>query len=298
MPNKNALARTASKFESLKSTNDFGAEHWSARDLQPLLGYGSWTNFKNAVTKAMVSCQRSGNEVAHHFVETDKMVPIGSGGSRRVLDYALTRFACYLIAQNGDPKKEEIAAAQQYFAIQTRRQEIQDQVAHDMERIELRNQTKEENKALNSAAKASGVQSRMFGVFHDAGYRGLYGGLALRHLKERKGIAPKENILDRMDTTELAANQFRLTQTRDKLARDGVKTQQGAIDAHREVGAEVRNAIHNIGGTMPEDLAPAEHIRKAEKRVRDNVSKLAAPRPAELEEGNEGDEAPEAPYSP
>jgi DNA-damage-inducible protein D len=261
-------------FEGLKKLNDHGADYWSARELQSLLGYNQWRSFANAIAKAIISCTQSGNESDHHFARARKMVDLGSGSQRELDDYALSRFACYLIAQNGDPRKPEIALAQKYFAIQTRRQELSDAHAHDVERLEMRQQTKAEFKALSGAAQDAGVQSRMFGVFHDAGYRGLYGGLGNDQIKSRKRIGPAENLLDRMDTTELAANQFRMTQTREKLGRGGVKGQQHAITTHLQVGKEVRDAIKRIGGTMPENLPPAEHIKEVQKRLKSATPKL------------------------
>ncbi|MCM2265352.1 MAG: DNA damage-inducible protein D [Desulfuromonadales bacterium] len=255
-------------FEALKKLNEHGAEFWSARELQPLLGYSQWRRFEEAIHRAMTSCQQSGNNPDYHFAGAGKMVEIGSGSARKIGDYHLSRFACYLIAQNGDPRKPEIAAAQKYFAIQARRQELSDELAADLERLEIRKQTSEEFKALSGAARDAGVQDRMFGVFHDAGYKGLYGGLGNESIKQRKGIPKKENLMDRMDTTELAANQFRMTQTRDKLARTQVKSQQQAIQTHEAVGREVREAIKRIGGTMPENIPPAEHINEVEKRIK------------------------------
>jgi DNA-damage-inducible protein D len=255
-------------FEELKKTNEHGAEYWSARELQPLLGYGQWRRFEDAIKRAITSCNQSGNNPEYHFAGAGKPITGGKGAVQVVSDFHLSRFACYLIAQNGDPRKPEIAAAQKYFAIQARRQEISDALAADLERLEIRKQASEEFKALSGAAREAGVQDRMFGIFHDAGYKGLYGGLGNEGIKTRKGIPKKENLMDRMDTTELAANQFRMTQTRDKLARTPTKDQQQAILTHEAVGREVREAIKRIGGAMPENIPPAEHISQVEKRIK------------------------------
>jgi DNA-damage-inducible protein D len=264
----------AGGFERLKKVNDYGAEYWSARDLQPLLGYSQWRRFENAIKKAVTSCEQSRNEPDHHFASAGKVVGIGSEASREVPDFHLSRFACYLIAQNGDPRKPQIANAQEYFAVQTRRQELSNQAAADVERLELRKQTSEEFKALSGAARDAGVQNRMFGIFHDAGYKGLYGGLGADAIKARKQIPKDEQLMDRMGTTELAANQFRMTQTRDKLARRQVRSQEQAIQTHKQVGLEVREAIKRIGGTLPENLPAAEHIKQVEKRIKQATPRL------------------------
>jgi len=274
MANKGEVTIAGQTFEGLKQINEHGAEYWSARALQPLLGYSQWRRFEQAIERAITSCNESGNPSEYHFAGAGKPIPGGKGAVQVVDDYHLSRFACYLIAQNGDPRKPEIAQAQQYFAIQTRRQELSDQLAADMERLELRKQTSEEFKALSGAAQQAGVQSRMFGVFHDAGYKGLYGGLGNDAIKSRKGIPAKEQLMDRMNATELAANQFRMTQTRDKLAREGVHNQMQAIQTHEQVGREVRDAIKRIGGTLPEQLPPAEHIKEVEKRIKTATPKL------------------------
>lgn len=266
---------TQPSFESLKKTNEHSAEYWSARDLQPLLGYSQWRRFEDAIKRAMTSSESSGNDPTYHFASAGKPILGGKGAVQVVEDYHLSRFACYLIAQNGDPRKPEIAHAQKYFAIQARKQELSDQAAADSERLELRKQTSEEFKALSGAAQHAGVQSRMFGVFHDAGYKGLYNGLGNEAIKAKKGIPNKENLMDRMNATELAANQFRMTQTRDKLAREGTNSQNHAIQTHEAVGKEVRDAIQRIGGTLPEDIAPAEHIKEVEKRLKTAKPKLA-----------------------
>lgn len=255
-------------FESLKNHNQHGVEYWSARDLQSSLGYVEWRKFENTIKKAIKSCEQSGNDSHYHFVGADKPIVGGKGAVQVVEDYHLSRFACYLIAQNGDPRKVEIAQAQKYFAIQTRRQEISDQMAADLERIEMRKQASIEFKALSGAAREAGVQDKMFGVFHDAGYKGLYGGLGSEEIKARKGILLKEQLMDRMDTTELAANQFRMTQMRDKLKRENIRNQKDAIETHESVGREVREAIKKIGGVLPENIPPAEPIKKVEKRLK------------------------------
>ncbi len=182
-------------FEGLKLTNEHGAEYWSARDLQTLLGYGQWRRFEDAIKRAITSCESSGNDPEYHFASAGKMIEVGKGGQREVEDYHLSRFACYLIAQNGDPRKPEIAHAQQYFAVQARKQELTEQAAADLERLELRKQTSEEFKALSGAAQDAGVQSKMFGVFHDAGYKGLYGGLNSAAIKAKKQYLIKTTCL-------------------------------------------------------------------------------------------------------
>ena len=274
LPEPLAARSEPRSFEQLKQQNAHGAEYWSARDLQSLLGYNHWRSFEKAIAKAVTSCHQSGNDSEHHFARARKMIVVGKGGERDVDDYSLSRFACYLIAQNGDPRKPEIAFAQKYFAIQTRRQELSDAHAADLERVQLRKQTSEEFKALSGAAQNAGVQGKMFGVFHDAGYKGLYGGLGGEGIKRKKGVGPGENLLDRMDSTELAANQFRMTQTREKLNRENIKGPQRAIQTHEQVGKEVRQAIARIGGTMPENIPPAEPIKQVEKRLKESTPRL------------------------
>jgi DNA-damage-inducible protein D len=242
--------------------------------LQPLLDYDQWRRFEQAIERAIVSCKESGNRPDYHFAGAGKMIKVGKGGQREVSDFHLSRFACYLIAQNGDPRKPVIAQAQKYFAIQTRRQELSDNLAVDLERLELRKQAAVEFKALSSAAHEAGVQNKMFGVFHDAGYKGLYGGLGCDDIKTKKAIPKKENLMDRMDAVELAANQFRMTQTRDKLKREQIHDQQNAILTHEQVGKEVRNAIKRIGGELPENIHAAEHIKNVEKRLKSSKTKL------------------------
>src|SRR3989344_382066 len=267
-PNNTKLVPTNPSFESLKKINQHGIEYWSARELQPLLGYSKWQRFENALKKAMESCKQSGNDPAHHFTGAGKQIEFGKGAVQMVDDYRLSRFACYLIAQNGDPRKPEIAHAQKYFAIQTRRQELSDELSDDLEHLEMRKQASIEFKALSGAARDAGVQNKMFGIFHDAGYKGLYGGLGVDAIKARKGIAPKEQLMDRMNTTELAANQFRMTHTREKLKLEKIKNQRDAIETHEMVGKEVRAAIAKIGVAFPENIPPAEPIKNVENRLK------------------------------
>ena len=263
MFSKNVPTIGGRSFEELKLTNSHGAEYWSARDLQPLLGYAQWRRFEDAIKRAITSCEQSGNSPQNHFAGVGKMVELGSGSAREVDDFQLSRFACYLIAQNGDPRKPEIAHAQKYFAIQARKQELGEQLAADQERLELRKQTSEEFKALSGAARQAGVQDRLFGVFHDAGYKGLYGGLGGDAIKAKKNIPAKEQLLDRMNATELAANQFRMTQTRDKLVRERIGNQQQAISTHTQVGKEVRAAIERIGAHYPNRSRQQSTSRKS-----------------------------------
>ena len=268
MKNSSLIQGCNTSFEDIKKTNQYGIEYWSARDLQNLLGYSQWRRFENAIERAVESCKQSGNNPNDHFAGAGKMVEIGSKTGRDVEDWHLSRFACYLIAQNGDPRKPEIAHAQKYFAIQTRRQELSDAMAADHERLESRKQASEEFKALSGAAREAGVQNKMFGMFHDAGYKGLYGGLGVDAIKARKGISSKEQLMDRMGTTELIANQFRMSQTREKLKRENIQNQRDAMETHEMVGKKVRSVIEEIGGTLPENIPPAEPIKNVEKRLK------------------------------
>jgi len=272
--NNTSITSNHLSFETLKKLNPHGIEHWSARDLQSCLGYSEWRKFENAIRRAIMSCKQSGNDPDNHFVGADKMVKIGSQTERAVNDYYLSRFACYLIAQNGDSRKPEIANAQKYFAIQTRKQELSEANAADIERLELRKQASIEFKALSGAARDAGVQNKMFGMFHDAGYKGLYGGLGVDAIKAGKGIDPKEQLMDRMNTTELAANQFRMTHTREKLKLERIKDPRDAMATHEMVGREVRAAIAKIGVAMPENIPPAEPIKNVEKRLKTVKPKL------------------------
>lgn len=246
-------------FDSIKKTTPSGADYWMGRDLQVVLDYARWESFEEVIKKAETACGSSGIEVDNQFRRTTKMVFIGSGGQRKIDDYFLSRFACYLIAMNGEATKQTIAVAQSYFAIQTRRQELADQANLLEGRVEMRIKVTEATKALNKTAQEAGVQD--FALFHDAGYRGLYE-MGLADIKQRKSIGPKEQLYDRAGRAELMANGFRLTQTEEKIAKEQIKGQQNAISIHRQIGKKVRDAIKDIGGTMPEDLPAEPSLKK------------------------------------
>lgn len=240
-----------------------GAEYWLARELQSVLAYAKWENFESVIQKARMAAEASGVDPNDHLLETGKVMTAGKGAQLERKDYFLSRYGCYLIAMNGDPAKTEIATAQTYFAVQTRRQEISDEQALLEKRVEVRNRVTEAVKKVNSAAKTAGVQN--YGLFHDAGYRGLYT-MGLGHIKKRKGLKPKEDLFDRAGHTELAANDFRLTQAAEKIRRESIQGERDAMEAHRNVGEEVRQAIRKIGGTMPEDLPPEPSLKRLTKK--------------------------------
>jgi DNA-damage-inducible protein D len=256
-------------FERIRRVNPASADFWSARELARVLEYTDFRNFIAVIAKAREACANSGHKVSDHFVDINEMVTIGSGAEREVEDWALSRYACYLVIQNADPGKPLVALGQSYFAVQTRRQEMADEEAlkEDKTRLLLRAEMKKHNKNLAGVAKQAGViQPVDYAIFMDHGYRGLYGGLGKRDIHERKRLKPKEHVLDHMGSTELAANLFRATQTEEKLRRENVRNKDHAGRIHYEVGRKVRKTIHELGGTMPENLPVAESIKKVENR--------------------------------
>ena len=265
---------TMEKLKAAKRTAPSGAGYWMARDILPILGYRAWAKFEPVLKRAMDACRNAGSDPSNHFAQTSNMVELGSGAERRVGDYFLSRLGCYLIAMNGDPAKAEIAAAQAYFVVQTRRMEVRDEMSPDHERLVLRQDVTEATKALIHAAKAAGVER--FGLFHNAGYEGLYG-MGLRALKVRKGIGDKENPMDRAGRAELAANAFRITQTELKITHNNVRGEENAITTHRAVGLHVRNTIKDIRGTMPEDLPTEPPIKDIKKKF-DNPVRAKLPK--------------------
>ena len=233
-----------------------------------ILQYANWQNFEKIIEKAKIACKNSSINVLDHFIDVDKMVQIGSGAERKQKDYKLTRYACYLIAQNGDSRKKVIALAQTYFAIQTRKQEISEKeyssLTEDEKRFYQRDLTRKGNYSLNQTAKKSGVKN--FDKFHNAGYKGLYNGETADDIAKRKGLRYREDILDNMGSTELIANLFRISQTEERLKKDNVNTEKEACDTHNKIGKIVRKAIKEAGGTKPEDLpTPKKSLKQLEK---------------------------------
>lgn len=257
-------------FEDIKHINENGQEYWLARELQAVLDYSQWRRFSDAIERAKLACQNSGFIITDHFADVGKMVGIGSGAEREVDDYMLSRYACYLIVMNGDPRKEIIAIGQTYFAVKTRQQELienYEELTEDQKRIAIRNEMKRHNTALAEAAHNAGITDPIdYGIFQNYGYMGLYGGLKAQDIKERKGLKKSQNILDHMGSTELAANLFRATQTEEKLRRDNIQGKYEANKTHFEVGNTVRKTIRELGGTMPEDLpTPEKSIAQIER---------------------------------
>ena len=262
-------------FEEIKHVNENNEEFWFARELQTVLDYAEWRNFENVIEKAKVACKNSRNKVEDHFVGVNKMVSLGSGSDREMQDYQLSRYACYLIVMNGDPRKEVIAVGQTYFAVKTRQQELidhYDQLGEDQKRLAIRNEMIAHNKSLAEAAQAAGVQTDLdYAIFQNKGYQGLYGGLGAKEIHARKGLKKTQKILDHMGSTELAANLFRATQTDEKLRRDKIKGVTAANETHYQVGRKVRQTIKELGGTMPEDLpTPKKSIQQVERELDNN----------------------------
>ena len=264
-----------SPFESIKQIDNDGNEYWFARDLQEVLEYSEWRNFSKIIEKAKNACETSGHRVQSEFVDTNKFVDVGANLQRSIQDIVLSRYACYLIAMNGDPRKEVIALAQTYFAVKTHEQEQLELQKEDSLRLQIRQDIKEHNISLAEAANQAGIKEpRDYAIFQNEGYKGLYGGLGVKQIHARKGLKKSQKILDHMGSTELAANLFRATQTDEKLRREGVKGKPQANKVHHDVGAKVRQTIKELGGTMPEDLAtPTKSIQQIKKERQKKLSK-------------------------
>lgn len=267
-------------FESIKHVDENGAEYWLARELAKVLQYVEWRNFENSIFKAMEACKNSGQDIALHFGDVATFTKINNGSTRKIGDYALSRYACYLIVMNGDPNKEIIALGQTYFAVKTRERELQeeyDRLTEEQKRLAIRNEMAEHNKSLAEAAQMAGVvEPKDYAIFQNRGYQGLYGGLGMKEIHARKGLKKNEKILDHMGNTELAANLFRATQTDEKLRRDNIQGKQAANETHYMVGRKVRQTIEELGGTMPEDL-PTPEKSIAQLKQEDKKRKLPPP---------------------
>ena len=263
-------------FEDIKHIDENEIEFWYARELMPILQYSKWENFKKVIGKAMIACENSGISAKDCFTDVRKSIISGKGKEDFIEDYKLTRYACYLIAQNGDSRKKVIALAQTYFAVQTRKQEITEKeysmLTEDEKRFYQRNLTRKGNYSLNQAAKNAGVKN--FDKFHNSGYKGLYNGETADDIAKRKGLRYREDILDNMGSDELVANLFRISQTEQKLKRDNIKTEKDANKTHYDVGAKIRKTIKELGGTMPEELpTPKKSLKQLEKESKKELLK-------------------------
>ena len=272
MAKKEIVTYSQQTFENIKRTDENGAEFWYARELQKALEYTEYGKFLPVIEKAIEACRKTGFDEGNHFAHVSEMVRIGSGAERKMDSYKLSRYACYLIVMNGDPRKEVIALGQTYFAVKTRQKEISDaatQLSEDEKRLAIRDEVTIRNKFLASSAKAAGVETPVdYAVFQNRGYQGLYNGLGMKDIHKRKGLKKNEQILDHMGATELAANLFRITQTDDKLRRENIKGKEKANEAHFAVGKKVRQTIAELGGTMPENLPTPKISAKKLKQER------------------------------
>ena len=272
--NENCTNQT---FEDIKHIDEEGIEYWYARELQIVLNYKEWRKFENVISKAEESCKNSDISAFEHFVDVDKTIKMPKGATKKIKDYKLTRYACYLIAQNGDTRKKVIALAQTYFAIQTRKQEISEKeycsLTEDEKRFYQRDLTRKGNYSLNQTAKKAGVKN--FDKFHNAGYKGLYNGETADDIAKRKGLRYREDILDNMGSDELIANLFRISQTEQKLKKDNIHTEKDANQTHYKIGKNIREVIEKNGGTMPEDLpTPKKSLKQLEKENKKSLIKV------------------------
>lgn len=258
-------------FENIKHIDENGVEFWYARDLQKTLEYTEWRNFLLVIDKAKIACDTAKNPIVEHFVDVNKSISNGYNTTRDIKDFKLTRYACYLIVQNGDPRKEVIALGQTYFALKTRQQELQenfDNLTEEQKRIAIRDEIKHHNKSLSESAGNAGVKN--FGRFHNSGYQGLYGGLNMQDIHNLKELNEGEHILDFMGSAELAANLFRATQTDEVLRRRNIKGEELANNTHFNVGRTIRNTMKELGTTMPENLpTPRESIQELKNKQKE-----------------------------
>ena len=262
------IDKNSASFEEIKHIDENGIEFWYARELMPVLQYSNWQNFEKIIKKSKISCQNSDISVFEHFIDVNKLSKRANNAEVEINDYKLTRYACYLIAQNGDSRKKVIALAQTYFAVQTRKQEISESeyrlLTEDEKRFYQRDLTRKGNYSLNQTAKKAGVKN--FDKFHNSGYKGLYNGETADDIAKRKGLRYREDILDNMGSEELAANLFRITQTESRLKKDNIHTEIEANKTHYNIGKNIREVIAKNGGTMPEELpTPEKSLKQLEK---------------------------------
>ena len=282
----NLRAKEYQGFEQIKRIDENGDEFWYARELAPVLEYMEWRNFTKVIDRAMLTCQNSGIQVCNQFVEVNKLIEHGKGGKRQVIDYKLSRYACYLIVQNGDPRKEIIATGQTYFAIQTRRQEVADyfnQLDEDNKRLVIRGDIKQWNQMLAEAAHNAGViTDEEFAEFQNAGYMGLYDGEMVQDIHKRKNLLPKQKILDYMNSQELIANLFRISLAEEKICKEQIQGTPAATMAHNQVGQEVRETIKRVGGVLPEHQPTPE--KSIEEIQQEQLKKLKSQKKLMLDE--------------
>ncbi|MCL2591779.1 MAG: DNA damage-inducible protein D [Defluviitaleaceae bacterium] len=290
----NLIAKEYKSFEDIKHTDESGAEFWLARELCPVLQYAQWRNFQGVIDKAMLACRNSGFDVFDHFADASKTVAMPSKAKPKIIpDYKLSRYACYLIVQNGNPRKEIIALGQTYFAIQTRRQEVQDyfnQLDEDNKRLVVRGNITQWNQMLAESAHRAGIiDNEEFAEFQNAGYAGLYGGETVSEIHARKQLKPKDKILDFMNSSELSANLFRITLADDKMKKGNVSTPHDAIEAHSIAGQEVRGAIIRADAILPEDQpTPDKSVKQIAAEQIARIKAEAKKKPLMLDEDYEG----------
>lgn len=261
-------------FEDIKHIDEYGNVYWLARELQQVLEYKKWQKFINVIENAKIACEQSKFMIDEHFTQVGKTSKMPNGGVKNILEYKLSRYACYLIVQNSDPRKEVVALGQTYFAVQTRKQELTEKeyinLTEEEKRFYQRSLTKKGNYSLNQTAKKCGVKN--FDQFHNAGYKGLYNGETANDIAKRKKLRYREDILDNMGSEELAANLFRITQTESKLKKDNISSEKDANETHYNIGKNIREVIAKNGGTMPEKLpTPKKSLKELEK---ENTNKI------------------------
>ena len=268
---------TEKVFEDIKHIDENGNEYWLARELMEVLEYSLWQNFHKTIKIAMMNCNNSNYDVSNHFIDVNKMINLAKNAIRKIQDYKLTRYACYLIVLNCDPRKKVIALAKTYFAIQTRKQELSEkeynELSEDEKRFYQRDLTRKGNYSLNIVARNAGVKN--FDRFHNSGYKGLYNGETANDIAKRKKLRYREDILDNMGSDELIANLFRISQTEQKLKNENIKLENEANKTHYEVGKEIRNTIKKLGGTMPENLpTPDKSLKELERETKSQLTNL------------------------